>query len=154
VAAIEFAMAHDDGQNRDGWPQAEIVLTGVSRVGKTPLSMYLSILGWKVANVPLIKGISPPLELFQLDHRRVIGLSIEPGQLVIHRQQRQRRLGAPGPSDYTDPAAINEELEVARQLFQRGRFTVVDVTDKPIETSADEIIERVTRQLRREVYKR
>lgn len=154
VAAIEFAMTHDDGQNRDGWPQAEIVLTGVSRVGKTPLSMYLSILGWKVANVPLIKGISPPLELFQLDHRRVIGLSIEPGQLVIHRQQRQRRLGAPGPSDYTDPAAINEELEVARQLFQRGRFTVVDVTDKPIETSADEIIERVTRQLRREVYKR
>ena len=154
VAAIEFAMAHDDGQNRDGWPQAEIVLTGVSRVGKSPLSMYLSVLGWKVANVPLVKSISPPSELFQLDRRRVIGLSIEPGQLVIHRQQRQRRLGAPGPSAYTDPAAINEELEAAQKVFQRGRFTVVDVTDKPIETSADEIIERVTRRLRREIRKR
>jgi regulator of PEP synthase PpsR (kinase-PPPase family) len=154
VTAIEYTMAHDDGQNRDGWPQAEIVLTGVSRVGKTPLSMYLSVLGWKVANVPLVKGVSPPSELFQLDRRRVIGLSIEPGQLVIHRQQRQSRLGAPGPSAYTDAAAIYEELEAAQQIFQRGGFTVVDVTDKPIETSADEIIERVTRQLRREVHKR
>jgi regulator of PEP synthase PpsR (kinase-PPPase family) len=154
VAAIEFAMTHDDGQNRDGWPQAEIVLTGVSRVGKTPLSMYLSVLGWKVANVPLVKGISLPSELFQLDRRRVIGLSIDPSQLVIHRQQRQRRLGTPGPSAYTDPTAIYEELEVAQRVFQQGRFTVVDVTDKPIETSADEIIERVTRQLRREVRKR
>lgn len=73
---------------------------------------------------------------------------------MIHRQQRQRRLGAPGPSAYTDPAAIYEELEAAKRVFQRGRFTVVDVTDKPIETSADEIIGRVTRQLRREVRKR
>ena len=59
---------------------------------------------------------------------------------MIHRQQRQRRLGAPGPSAYTDPAAIYEELEAAQRVFQQGRFTVVDVTDKPIETSADEII--------------
>lgn len=154
VGAIEFAMAHDDGKNRDGWPQAEILLTGVSRVGKTPLSMYLSVLGWKVANLPLVLNISPPSELFQLDHRRVIGLTMDPGQLVIHRQQRQRRLGAPGPTAYIDPAAIYEELEAAQQVFQRGRFTVVDITDKPIETSADEIIERVTRQLRREVRKR
>jgi regulator of PEP synthase PpsR (kinase-PPPase family) len=154
VEAIEFAMAHDDGKNPDGWSQAEIVLAGVSRVGKTPLSMYLSVLGWKVANVPLVKDVSPPAELFKLDQRRVIGLDIEPGQLVIHRQQRQRRLGAPGPSAYTDPASIYEELEAARRLFQQGRFTVVDITDKPIETSAEEIIGRVTRQLRREVRKR
>ena len=154
VAAIEFAMAHDDGKNRDGWPQAEIVLTGVSRVGKTPLSMYLSVLSWKVANIPLVMSIPAPSELFQLDHRRVIGLTMDPGQLVIHRQQRQSRLGAPGPSAYTDPAAIYEELEAAQRVFQQGRFTVVDVTDKPIETSADEIIERVTRQLRRDVHKR
>jgi regulator of PEP synthase PpsR (kinase-PPPase family) len=154
VAAIEFAMTHDDGKNRDGWPDAEIVLTGVSRVGKTPLSMYLSVLSWKVANIPLVSSIPAPPELFQLDHRRVIGLTIDPGQLVIHRQQRQSRLGAPGPSDYTDPAAIYEELQAAQRVFQQGRFTVVNVTDKPIETSADEIIERVTRQLRRDVHKR
>lgn len=154
VGAIEFTMAHDDGKNPDDWPLAEIVIVGVSRVGKTPLSMYLSVLGWKVANVPLVMGVPPPSALSQLDRRRVIGLSIEPGQLVMHRQQRQRRLGAPGPSAYTDPAAIYEELEIARRVFQQGRFTIVDVTDKPIETTADEIVERVTRQLRREARKR
>ena len=153
VAAIEFAMTHDDGKNPDGWSQAEIVLTGVSRVGKTPLSMYLSVLGWKVANIPLVYNVPPPAALFKLDRRRVIGLDIEAGQLVIHRRQRQSRLGAPGPSAYTDPAAIYDELEAARRVFQRGRLTVVDVTDKPIETSADEAIERVTRQLRQEVRK-
>jgi regulator of PEP synthase PpsR (kinase-PPPase family) len=146
VAAIDFAMAHDDGKNPEGWPQADIVLVGVSRVGKTPLSMYLSVLGWKVANVPLVMGLPPPPDLFQLDRRRVIGLNIEPGQLLVHRQQRQRRLGAPGPSAYTDPTAIHEEVEAARQLFRQGGFFVIDVTDKPIETSADEIIERVTRR--------
>ncbi|GAB4540811.1 MAG: pyruvate, water dikinase regulatory protein [Anaerolineae bacterium] len=153
VAAIEFAMTHDDGKNPQGWPQAEIVLVGVSRVGKTPLSMYLSVLGWKVANIPLVPGLPPPTSLFQLDRRRVVGLDIEPGQLVIHRQQRQRHLGAPGPSAYTDPQSIYEELEAARRIFQQGGFTVVDVTDKPIETSADEIISRVTRQLRLQARK-
>lgn len=146
VAAIDFAMAHDDGKNPEGWPQADIMLVGVSRVGKTPLSMYLSVLGWKVANVPLVMGLPPPPELFQLDRRRVIGLNIEPAQLLVHRQQRQRRLGAPGPSAYTDPAAIYEEVEAARQVFRRGGFSIIDVTDKPIETSADEIIERITRR--------
>lgn len=154
VATIEFAMAHDDGKNPLDWPLAEIVLVGVSRVGKTPLSMYLSVLGWKVANVPLIMELSLPPELFQLDCRRVIGLSIQPGQLLIHRRQRQRRLGAPGPSAYTDPATIYEEIEAARQIFQRGGFSVIDVTDKPIETSADEIIELITQRLKAEARKR
>jgi regulator of PEP synthase PpsR (kinase-PPPase family) len=154
VATIEFAMAHDDGKNPHDWPLAEIVLVGVSRVGKTPLSMYLSVLGWKVANVPLVMELSPPPELFQLDRRRVIGLSIEPGQLLFHRQQRQRHLGAPGPSAYTDPATIYEEMEAARQVFQRGGFSVIDVTDKPIETSADEIIELITQRLKAEARKR
>jgi regulator of PEP synthase PpsR (kinase-PPPase family) len=153
VAAIEFAMVHDDGKNPQGWPEAEIVLAGVSRVGKTPLSMYLSVLGWKVANVPLVMGVTPPPGLFDLDRRRVFGLTIEAGQLLVHRQQRQRALGAPGPSDYTDPAAIYEELEAARQVCRRGGFSTVDVTDKPIETSADEIVERVTRRLRAEARK-
>jgi regulator of PEP synthase PpsR (kinase-PPPase family) len=153
VAAIDFAMAHDDGKHSEGWSQAEIILVGVSRVGKTPLSMYLSVLGWKVANVPLIMGLDLPSELFGLDRRRVIGLNIEAAQLLFHRQQRQRRLGAPGPSAYTDPAAVYEEVEAARQLFQRGGFSVVDVTDKPIETSADEVIELITRRLGSEARK-
>jgi regulator of PEP synthase PpsR (kinase-PPPase family) len=146
VACIDFAMAHDDGRHPAGWSLADMVLVGPSRVGKTPLSMYLSVLGWKVANVPLVMELAPPAELFQLDSRRVIGLSIEPGQLLGHRQQRQRRLGAPGPTAYTDPVAIYEEMEAARRVFKQGGFSTIDVTDKPIEASADEIIALITRR--------
>jgi hypothetical protein len=148
VEAIEFTVAHDDGRNPHEWPEAEIVLVGVSRVGKTPLSMYLSVLGWKVANVPLLSNVPPPPELFQLDRRRVVGLSIEPGQLVSHRHQRQSRLGLPGGAAYTDPAELYEEVETARKLYRRGGFALVDVTDKPIEESADEIITLVSRRLK------
>ena len=147
MAAIEFAIIHDDGKRPADWPAAEVVLAGVSRVGKTPLSMYLSVMGWKVANVPLVMGLEPPEALFALDRRRVVGLTIAPAQLVGFRRQRQRRLGAPGRTDYTDPTAITEELEMARHVFERGGFTAVDVTDKPIETSADEIIALITRRI-------
>ncbi len=153
VASIDFAMAHDDGRNPGGWPLADVVLAGPSRVGKTPLSMYLSVLGWKVANVPLVMGLAPPAELFQLDSRRVIGLTIEPGQLLSHRQQRQRHLGAPGPTAYTDPVAIYEEMEAARQVFKQGGFSTIDVTDKPIEASADEIITLITRRFGTEAHR-
>jgi len=146
VAAIEFAMAHDDGRRPEDWPQAEVVLVGVSRVGKTPLSMYLSVLGWKVANVPLIAEVPAPPGLFSLDRRRVIGLNVEPGQLVLYRQQRRRQLHAPGLEAYTDPATIYNEVQAARQIFQRGGFSVIDVTDKPIETSASQVIDRITRR--------
>jgi regulator of PEP synthase PpsR (kinase-PPPase family) len=146
VAAIDFTMAHDDGQDPNGWPEAEIVLLGVSRVGKTPLSMYLAVLGWRVANVPIVPNLDPLPELFRLDSRRVIGLTMEPGQLVFHRQQRRRRLGAPGLEAYTDPGAIYEELEAARGIFRRHGFTVIDVTDKPIEASANQVIELITRR--------
>ena len=135
-----------DGQNPDGWSEAEIVLVGVSRVGKTPLSMYLTVLGWRVANVPLVPNLDPSPELFRLDPRRVIGLTMEPGQLVFHRQQRRRRLGATGLEAYTDPVAIYEELEAARKIFRRHGFSVIDVTDKPIEASANQVIDLITRR--------
>ncbi len=140
VSAIEFTMAHDDGQQRAGWPQADIVLAGVSRSGKTPLSMYLAVLGWKVANIPLVPEVPPPPELFKLDRRHVIGLTIRPDQLIVFREQRYARLGVSAPMDYIDPRRIGEEVQAALRVFRRGRFAVIDVTDKPIETSADEII--------------
>jgi len=140
VSAIEFAMVHDDGKAPEDWPSADLVLIGVSRSGKTPLSLYLSVLGWKVANVPLFLGMTLPDGLFQLDRQRIFGLSVEAGQLLLFRQQRQKRLGMTGPSYYTDPGHIEEELAFARQVFRQGGFSVIDVTDKPIESSADEII--------------
>jgi regulator of PEP synthase PpsR (kinase-PPPase family) len=143
VSAIEFTMTHDDGQHPAGWPQADIVLTGVSRAGKTPLSMYLAVLGWKVANIPLVPEVPPPPELFKLDRRHVIGLTIRPDQLIVFREQRYNRLGVPVPIDYINPRRIGEEVQAALKVFRRGRFAVIDVTDKPIETSADEIIKLI-----------
>lgn len=148
VEAIEFTMGHDDGLNPSGWREAEIVLAGVSRTGKTPLSMYLAVRGWKVANVPLFNDIPPPSQLFLVDRRRVVGLSIDPGQLISHRQQRQRRLGVRGKSAYTDPGELYEEVKAARRFYRQHGFATVDVTDKPIEESADEVIALITRQLK------
>ena len=144
VAAIDFTMAHDDGKNPDGWPQADAVLVGVSRVGKTPLSLYLAVLGWKVANVPLVPQIPLPESFFSLDPQRVIGLTVEPDQLMEYRARRQRMLGAPGPSAYADPESIYEEIEEARKVFRKGRFKIVDMTDKTIEQGADEIIRHLS----------
>ncbi len=147
VDAIEYTVAHDDGHRPDEWHLAEIMLVGVSRVGKTPLSMYLSTLGWKVANWPLVKGVEPPPELFKLDPRRVAGLIIDPGQLVTHRQQRQRRLGVSNKSSYTNPVDLFDEVEEAKKLFRRRGFATVNVTDKPIEESADEVLSLISRRL-------
>ncbi len=144
VEAIEFSMAHDDGRHPEDWPQAEVVLVGASRVGKTPLSLYLSVLGWKVANLPLVPGFEPPEMLFWLDRQRVIGLKIAPAQLLAFRRERQQRLGVPGPSDYTDAQRIFDELRTIEKICKRAGFSQVDVTDKPIEASADEVMRLLT----------
>lgn len=146
VSAIEFSMGHDDGKDPAGWSRADIILVGVSRTGKTPISLYLSVLGWKVANIPLVPEIPPPTALFQLDARRVIGLMIEPGQLLLHRQHRQRQLGVGGASPYCDPDHIYEEIQETRRLFHQRGYTIINVTDKPIETCADEIMRAIIRQ--------
>jgi regulator of PEP synthase PpsR (kinase-PPPase family) len=144
VGAIEYAMAHDDGRDPANWPLADLLLVGVSRVGKTPLSLYLSVLGWKTANLPLVLGVEPPAELFKLDPNRVIGLTIEPGQLLAFRQERQRRLGSIGTGSYTQPESIYLEVDFARNLCRRSGFSLIDVTDKPLETTADQVIRLIT----------
>ena len=142
--AIEFTLAHDDGRHIENLRQADIVLVGISRVGKTPISLYLASLGWKVANVPLVGG-SPPPELFQLHRRRVVGLTIEPDQLLAHRRWRERRLKVSLSGSYSNPLKIREELDAARRVFLQGGFAVVDITNKPVEVSAREILEAVGR---------
>lgn len=145
VAAIEYTMAHDDGKHPEGWQAAEIVITGVSRVGKTPLSMYLSVLGWKVANVPLIFGLEPNPALFDIDRRCLIGLTMHPGQLIIHRKHRQIHLGVAGLSDYTDPQKVFQEVEFFDKLLRAKAIALLDNTDKPIETTADDVLKHVQR---------
>ncbi len=153
ISAIDFSLAHDDGKNSATWQQADILLVGVSRSGKTPISLYLAVLGWKVANVPLILSgdagsISLPGDLSSVESWRVIGLTLEPGQLIQLRQIRQRSLGVPGPSDYTNPEKVLVELQAARQFCRQNGFSLVEVTDKPIESSADEIIRLVSSRLK------
>jgi regulator of PEP synthase PpsR (kinase-PPPase family) len=109
--------------------------------------MYLSTMGWKVGNVPLVKGLQPPASLYEIDHRRVIGLTIEPGQLVAHRRRRGQHIGLHSNAAYSTPADLIDELAFAQEIFRKGRFATVDTTDKPIEESADEIITRVKREL-------
>ena len=147
VAAINYTLAHDDGQNAEDWPQAEIMLVGVSRAGKTPLSVYLSVLGWKVANFPLVPEIPVPPALFELDPARVVGLTLAPEQLLMHRRQRQSTLGVKGGSDYADLESIEAELQQARKVFREGHFHIVNMTDKTIEHGADEIIRKLAGSL-------
>jgi regulator of PEP synthase PpsR (kinase-PPPase family) len=146
IEAIEFTVAHDDGQRVAELGKAEIVLVGVSRAGKTPLSMYLSVLGWKVANVPFVPMVPMPEELFAIDMRRVIGLMIEPAQLLIHRKVRQQRTGIPEGA-YVDHQEVVEELRAANHFFYRHGISVVDTTNKSIESSADEIAILIARKV-------
>lgn len=145
VEAIDFAVSHDDGNRPDDIPSADVVIIGVSRCGKTPLSMYLAVHGWKMANIPIIKDIPLPGVLFRIDRRRVIGLSIEYKRLLEHRKKREEHMGKGGTTAYSSPSAVFEELEVARRIYREGGFYVVEVTDKPIEIIADEIIKFIAR---------
>jgi regulator of PEP synthase PpsR (kinase-PPPase family) len=148
IGAMDYGLDHDDGKNPGGWPDAEIVLLGASRVGKTPISLYLSVMGWRVANIPLVAGILPRESLLTLDRRRVVGLTIAPGELIQHRKYRQSALGVGGRfSDYVDPQKVYEEIEEIENFYQRNNISSVDVSGKPIETSADEIIRLIRRKM-------
>lgn len=140
VDAIEFSLSTDDGMNSRNLFQADIILTGISRTGKTPLSIYLAMFGWKVANVPLVRDIPPPDELYKVDERRVFGLTIDSSNLLALRKRRVSQIGNFNSDSYLDIRSINEELLIADNIFKRGRFTVIDVTNKPVESSANEIV--------------
>ena len=148
VDAIDFTLAHDDGKNPQGWKNSDLLLVGVSRVGKTPLSFYLAVLGWKTANLPLVSGMPVPGQLYQLDPKRVFGITVDAGQLVQHRQKRQKGLGVSNNnSNYMNAVDVYTELQEADEIFRKGRFAVVDMTDQTIEMGADRIIRLLTRYL-------
>jgi len=141
IEAIEYTMASDDGLNPKSMHDADIVITGISRTGKTPTSMYLAMLGWKVANVPLVYGVEPPEDLFKVEADRVFGLDIGTTRLVSHRKKRLSDFGYEDKTDYTEPRAIRRELDYAYSIYRRGGFRVIKVNNKPIESLANEIIE-------------
>lgn len=141
VEAIDYSLEHDDGVDPEGWGDADALLVGPSRTGKTPISMYLAVMGWKVANYPIVPGMRMPSELGEIFTPKVIGLTIDPVRLQAHRTQRQRRLGTLDvSSDYTDIEKIFEEIERAEKFYRQHGYRKVDVTDKPIESCADEVL--------------
>jgi regulator of PEP synthase PpsR (kinase-PPPase family) len=141
VEAIDFALDHDDGVDPTGWNQAQALLIGPSRTGKTPISMYLAVLGWKVANYPLVPGFKIPSSLREIDTTRVVGLTIDPVRLVAHRTTRQKRLGTLSvETDYTDLEKVFEEIKDAEDFYRKHGYRKIDVTDKPIEACADEVL--------------
>lgn len=147
IEAIEFTIGHDDSQNLHSVLGAEIVLVGVSRSGKTPLSIYLAMQGWKTANVSYLPNIAWPEELQQVEHGRIVGLVIDQERLMAHRQQRSEEVGLPRTTAYSSEESVFNELEAMRAEFRRHRIPMIDVTEKPIETTAQEVIQLVTRAL-------
>ncbi len=142
VEAIEFAVKSDDGKEPRNLKKADLVLVGVSRTSKTPLSTYLAGRGLKVANVPLVLGVDPPEELYELPNYRIVGLSIDVDQLMDIRQQRLQHLGMPPDANYGLRDHVKEELEYAHQIFRDNpEWMVVDVTNCAIEETATIILE-------------
>jgi hypothetical protein len=139
LETMEFAFRHDDGQRIEDLRKAELVLLGVSRTFKTPLSIYLAFKGWFVANVPIVMGQEPPALLAKLPPSRVFCLDTNARQLAELRRARQDYLGAAaGP--YADAEYVRIELMQARKFFgQHPGWAVVNVTNKPIEEIATEI---------------
>ena len=143
VDAIEFAVTHDDGRRPDELHQADIVILGVSRVGKTPLTMYLSMMGWRGANVPFARAFHPPDGLAEVDERRVVGLTVDPSRLHGHRTMRTRRLKNDTNVIYTDTDNIREEVRRALLYYKQQGFPGGNATDKPIEESSEEVLNAV-----------
>jgi regulator of PEP synthase PpsR (kinase-PPPase family) len=143
VEAVEFAVNHDDGKNPQGYRKADVVLLGVSRSSKTPVSMYLANRAIKVANLPLVPEVPTPPDLHRIPPRKIVGLTISPAKLAGIRRLRVRAMGVPGPSNYSDIQRIQDELMYAHRLYAELGCEVLDVTDRAVEETASVVMELV-----------
>lgn len=146
IEAIEFAVKYDDGVG-GGLDEADVVLVGVSRTSKTPLSIYLGYLGHKAANVPVVRGVDPPDVLFEIDRAKIVGLTIDAERLSEIRGERVRSMGAPR-KHYADLAAVYAELDLAAALHRRLRCPVIDVSELSVEETAMRIVKLVDERRR------
>ncbi|MBY9081165.1 kinase/pyrophosphorylase [Paenibacillus sp. HN-1] len=136
IDAIEFTVACDDGRDLGAMLKADIVLMGISRTSKTPLSIFLAHRGNRVVNYPIVPEITPPGQLFKLPPQRLIGLTMEPEHMLKIRSERLKVLGLPVDSQYASLSRIEEEISYAEALFKRLGCPVIDITDKAIEETA------------------
>ncbi|MDY0408465.1 pyruvate, water dikinase regulatory protein [Virgibacillus soli] len=140
VEAIEFAVKYDDGRDPRGIARADIILIGVSRTSKTPLSQYLALKRMKVANIPIVPEVDPPEELFEVDPKKCIGLSIRPDKLNDIRKERLKALGLGDQATYANMKRIHQELEFFNKVVNKIGCQVVDVSNKAVEETANIIM--------------
>ncbi len=142
IEAVEFTVKSDDGKEPRNFKKADLILVGVSRTSKTPLSTLLAQRGLKVANLPIVLGVEPPPELFEAPQDRIVGLTIEIDQLIDIRKARLKQLGMPVDANYGLREQVKEELDFAMKLFRsRPQWPIIDVTGRAIEETAVIILE-------------
>lgn len=151
IEAVEFAVKSDDGQSPQNFHRADMVLIGLSRTSKTPLSMYLAHKGYKVSNLPLVPEIPPPRELFEIDQEKIYALVIDLNSLARVRVERLKQLGLPPDAEYAARENIARELRWCREFYARHpTWPVVDTSGRAVEETAAEMVriknERETRQ--------
>ena len=144
IEALNYAMAHDDGQNTHDLEGADVVLVGVSRTSKTPTSIYLAHRGVRAANIPLVPGAEPPDSLFSLRWPLVVGLLVSPDRLIQIRRNRLLSLKEERASAYIESDAVREETIRARRLFERRGWPTIDVTRRSVEETAAAVLNLLT----------
>ena len=140
IDALDYAMAHDDGQHTPNLETADVVLVGVSRTSKTPTCIYLAQRGVRAANVPLVPGAEPPAQLFRLTRPIVVGLTVSPDRLISIRRNRLLNLNEQRESTYTETDSVRDEIIRARRMFERNGWPVIDVTRRSIEETAAQVV--------------
>lgn len=139
IAALDFAMAHDDGQNVPGLKNADIILLGISRTSKTPTSIYLANRGYHTGNIPLVPGMPWPSQIESYKKPFIVGLFASPTRIVQIRKNRVESMGS-NEGSYTDEDKIREEIRDTKRKFVKLGYPVVDVTRRSIEETAAQII--------------
>lgn len=140
IKAIDYTLAHDDGQISDAIVEADIILVGVSRTSKSPTCVYLANKGLKSANIPYIAGLPFP-DLSHCKNSLIVGLSINPERLVDIRKTRLTNLQENSITDYIDIDAVKEEIKESRAMFHKNHWTIIDVTKRSVEETAAEILQ-------------
>ena len=149
IEAMDFFLKHDDGQLTRDFDLADIILVGVSRTSKTPLSLFLSNKGWKVANIPLVYNIPPPEELFKVNQKKIVALTIQPDYLLKIRKNRLEKFGYdPAGGHYAGKEQVYKEVEAIQALFHKQKWPILDVTDIALEETAGEIVRIVSKRMK------
>ena len=136
ISAMEFAVMYDDGKDPKGFLEADVVLLGVSRTSKTPLSLFLANKNLKVANLPLVPDTHIPKEIYQIDPKKIIGLTNDISVLNEIRRERMISYGLNPDTSYSNVDAIKKELDSAQKLYDQLGCFVINVAHRSIEETA------------------